>query len=144
MNEKPIVEINDNQLRRIGVSLGLLDQGLCEIRQWAEGHEYQSVLYHERNDLAPHQKMKILMVIGEIQGLIVDLRDLLNLDERIIEASRTIRAQCSMLWEQVSELQSRHLKGYGKVSPSLAESLDPKIKKIMESLINLSDTITYK
>jgi len=142
MNDKPMVEMNANQRRGITVSLGLLDQALCEIRQWAEGREFQSVLYRERNDLSPQQRAKILTLIGEIQEIISDVKDSFTLNERIIEAVRSIRGHSSILWEQVLELQSRRLRRYGAVSPSLAEYLDPKVEGITQRLLHLSDVVS--
>lgn len=139
MSQKPAIAINENQRRGISVGLGLLDETLCRIVQWIEGQEVRSSLYQEINDLAPGKKIEMLSLVKEMQGIIAELRDTLKLNQRVIEVSRRIQGHCSILWEQMWELESRSLKRYGDVPPGLADCLDPKIGDIVERVMKLSD-----
>ncbi len=79
MSQKPAIAINENQRRGISVGLGLLDETLCGIVQWIEGHEVRSCLYQEINDLAPGKRIEMLSLVKEMQGIIAELRDTLKL-----------------------------------------------------------------
>jgi hypothetical protein len=36
-------------------------------------------------------------------------------------------------------MQSKHLRGYGEISPSLAEYLDPRAETLLQSMQTISD-----
>lgn len=139
MNGKPIIEINENQHRGISVSLGLLDQALCEIKQWAEGREIISIMYREQNQLSLKQRTGILGLIKDIQSIISEIRDAMQLKDHVIQATRSICGHCSILWEQILELESRRLSRYGEVSSSLVDYLDPKVEIIVKGILDISD-----
>ncbi len=136
---KPIstITVNECQHRGLSVGLGLLDEALCEIAQWAEGREIHSTLHHEINNLDADQRFQILLLITEIRKPLSELAKTLQLTPRVLKASQRIRGHCSILWEQMCELESRHLNRYGKVSPGLADYLDPYIQEITNQVIEL-------
>jgi len=141
MTEKRAVEINKYQHRGLSVGMGLLDEALCEITQWAEGREFHSLVYREINDLDSDERSRILSLIAEIREVVSNLRDALQLTPHVIDARLRIQSHCSILWEQMCELESRHLRRYGEVSPGMADCLDPQIQRIIEHVNRLSRVV---
>jgi hypothetical protein len=132
------IEISENHRRAISAILAMLDQALCQFKRWAEGYEAHSVLYSERNTLAPRQRQEILRVVQDTQGLIERLRDDLSLQRDVLITANAIRGHCSILWESLEEIQTRYLRGYGEPPPGLAAYLDPKVAQLIGYIRKLS------
>lgn len=144
MNQIPANIVNQSQHRGLSVGLGLLDEALCEIAQWAEGREIHSTLHHEINNLDANQRLQILALIAQIRKPLSELAKTLHLTPRVLEASQRIRGYCAILWEQMCELESCNLNRYGEVPPGLADYLDPYIQEITNQMIELEHITSRK
>lgn len=131
-------DIHENHRRGISSTLGILDRALCDFRRWAEGHESSSSLFHERNNLTDPQRVRILEVTADIQGLIQEIRDRLDLHGFDLEVGRVISVQCAFLWEDLVELQGHRLGRYGKPDPGLTRYLDPRVQAIIDRLMDVA------
>jgi len=130
----PKPSMNENQRRGIATTLRLLDEALCRFEEWAQGRERHSVLYHEHNDLSPEQRRRLLEVTARFRRCIERMRDDLDLEPSLQTASSDIWGTCSGFWENLVELESRHLRRYGEVSPSLARYVDKAAPELVHHL----------
>jgi hypothetical protein len=121
----PLIELSENHRRSISISLQLLDQALCEWDDWAAGKVQHGIMYRQLDTMSAAQKRGLQSKISNVRQLMIRLRDDLNLEAKNIGTSRSIINQASLLWEMLTELNSRGLQGYGKVSQELGSYLDP-------------------
>ena len=65
-------ELSENHRRGVATTLTLLDELLCRVEEWAEGHERHGALYHERNDLNAAQRKQLLKKAGYLRSRLQD------------------------------------------------------------------------
>jgi len=135
------VKLSKPHKRGISTTLQMLDEALCGMEQWASGRQIESVLYKERNDLTDPQRAALLDEIARMRKVLTELADELGIEPAVAEARSAIRGQCSILWENIVELKSRHLRRYGEVPSDVAEHLDPKADLLIEGLLRILDTL---
>jgi hypothetical protein len=122
----------------IETTLGLLDEALLEFEAWAHGRENRSVLYRERNTLSEDQQKRISIQVQKIRTVLVEVRDDLDLRTMTGNVAKSILGQCSALWVSLVELEGEHLGRYGKPPDGLAEYLDPKTSRLIDSVKEIS------
>jgi hypothetical protein len=118
----------------IETTLGLLDETILEFEAWAHGRENRSVLYQERNGLSEDQRQRILMQVQKIRSVLAELRDDLDLQTKTGIVKKSILSQCSVLWVNLAELESKRLRRYGAPPDGLAEYLDPKTARLIDAV----------
>lgn len=121
----PLIELSENHRRSVSITLQLVDKALCEWNDWANGHVQSSVMYSQRDTFSTAQKKELWNRIAKIRQLMVRLRDDLQLTVNVVATSQLMVGQAAVLWEMLTDLNSRGLKGYGKVPEDLAPYLDP-------------------
>lgn len=127
--------------RGVSTTLQMLDEALCEMEQWANGRQIESILYKERNDLTTDQRAALLHEIAGMRDVLRELAEDLGIEPAVAEARSAIRSKCSILWENIVELKSRGLQRYGEVPADLAEHIDPKADLLIERLLRMLDTL---
>lgn len=119
------IELSENHRRSISITLQLVDQALCEWDDWANGKLRSGVMYRQVDTLSLTQKRELRDKIGKVRQLMVRLRDDLGLEPKNIPVSQFIIGHASLLWEMLTELNSRGLQAYGKVPEELTRYVDP-------------------
>lgn len=137
----PHVKGSESQKRGISVTLSILDETLCEVEQWANGREIQSVFYRERNVLSRLQKQEILDEIVEMRCLLEELRENLELEPAVQDVGAAIQGKCAGLWEYIVELKAKHLTRYGDVPAGLGDYLDPRAERLIQGILHILDTL---
>jgi hypothetical protein len=130
--------LDANHRRSISVSLRLVDKALCDWERLARGQVSSGVLYQERDTLSPGQKKEFQLRIANVRHLIAHLRRDLILESETTATSQVIIGQANVLWEMLTELNSRSLSGYGTVSPELANYIDPIGKELAAQMYQIS------
>lgn len=125
----------------IETTLGLLDEALLEFEAWAHGRENRSVLYRERNTLSKDQRERISIQVQKIRRVLVEVRDDLDLRAMTGNVSRSILGRCSVLWVSLAELEGERLGRYGKPPDGLAEYLDPKTARLIDSVKEIAGIV---
>jgi len=136
------MRLGEAHRRGISVTLGLLDQALCEMESWAKGREVRSVLYEERNDLSEDQRREILREVEDLRGILRQIIDFLGLRSTRRGAREEIWARCSGLWESLVELEGKYLRRYGEVPPKLAEYMDSQVAALIEGLQRICSIVS--
>ena len=132
------IELSENHRRSISITLQLLDEALCEWTDWSEGRVKSGVMYRELDTLSPNQKSELRSKIGATRQLIIRLRDDLDLQLRDVATSRSIAGHASLLWEMLTEPNSRGLNGYGTVPEELEGYLDPIGETLTEQISSIT------
>jgi hypothetical protein len=121
----PPIELSENHRRSISITLQLVDKTLCEWDDWANGRTHSGIMYCQRDTFSDAQKNEMRNKIAAIRRLLVQLRDDLGLIPNVVATSQSIVGQAAVLWEMLTELNTRGLQGYGKIPENLASYLDP-------------------
>ncbi len=124
MPEGPEFRLSESARRAVETMLQLLDEGLCRIEQWAQGHEQHSVLYAETNGLTRTQRRGLLKEVAALREELKAARDSMALASRSLNAARDIWALCSGLRVDLMEMESQRLRGYGRLSTEAASHID--------------------
>lgn len=132
MSDGAITELSVGHKNSIATTLTILDEALCEFEHWAEGREIKSIFYREDNELRPDQREAIKNQVARIRERLLELKDGLQLDGSPRSVAQSIWSQCSMLWVNLVEMTSKHLRGYGEVPAALAEYLDPRVAELID------------
>ena len=138
MKPKTVISLGENHQRGINISLGLLDELLCEIEQIGQGREVQSVLYKERNRLSAQQRQTLLAEIAPMREILSELKETFNVKERIEDLGNKIWASGLCFLEVLEETESKYLRRYGQTPPGLKDYLDPRVEKLIQHLSNIS------
>jgi hypothetical protein len=141
MRKTPVVQVGANHRRGISTTLTFVDEALCEFEQWAKGRALVSVLYRERNTLSPQQRRALLAEIARVRRLLREVQDSLGLAASTQDAAQAIWGRCSALREHIVELEGKHLRRYGKVSPDLAAFLDPRVEQLLGRIDRMLTTV---
>jgi len=128
------IEMNENHRRGIATTLRLFDEMLCRFEEWARGREIHSVLYEEKNGLSVEQREQLLQETAALRELLRRFRDDLSLSPGVQYAENDIWGGCSGFWENLVELESKHLRRYGDVSPALSEYMDRNVPGLITGL----------
>lgn len=132
------IELSENHRRSISVTLQLVDKALCEWSDWCEGKLQSGVLFHELDTLTDLQRRELRNKIGKIRGLIVRLRDDLDLFPKSIATGLSVVTHASLLWEMLIELNSRQLQAYGPLPEELGGYLDPLGEQLSAQISDIS------
>jgi len=124
MPEGPQFKLNESTRRAVETTLQLLDEGLCRIEQWAQGHEQHSVLYAETNGLTRAQRRELLREVASLRDELRAARDSMALASRSLNAARDIWALCSGLRVDLMEMESQRLRGYGRLTKDAGAHID--------------------
>ncbi len=138
------MRLNDAQRRTLATSLGLLDQTLSRFEEYAKGREIRSVMWKEENRLSAEQRDALLTCISEIKALLARMKEDLNLPARVDRVAATIWGESAAFWNTLAEVKSQRLAAYGKVDPSLASYVDPKVERLISAMQAIADIVSGK
>lgn len=96
---EPPEALTDNHKRSISVSLQLLDKGLCEWELWIGGPPASGVMYEQRDNLSPAQKVQLQQRIARVREIILRLRYDLKLEPARPGIAELIIGQATVLWK---------------------------------------------
>lgn len=133
-----MIDLSENHRRSVSIILQLVDKALCEWSDWNEGKVRSGVMYRELDTLSPRQKNELQTKIAAIRQLITNLRDDLDLQRTSVLTSRSVAGHASLLWEMLSEMNSRSLQAYGAVPEALGTYLDPIGANLAEQMNSIS------
>jgi len=134
-------KINENHRRAISVALTGLDEVLCSIESWADGREARGLLYAETNDLLPGQRQALRKRVHEVRELLAETCERLGLKGTEVRASRDIWSRCSVLRDTLSELDAKHMEGYGPLSPGLSRYMDHLSARLVAEIDRLLEEV---
>ncbi|MGC8658549.1 MAG: hypothetical protein ACP5U1_05690 [Desulfomonilaceae bacterium] len=132
------ISVSQTHKRAISVTLTLFDEALCGFDRWASGQEVHSVLFEILNLLSDEERKQLSFELAELRKLLVEMRDLLELDRTVSDVPSMIVGQCAVLWPSLVELEGRYLKGYGEVPKNLEAYLNPRANQLIDGLRRIS------
>lgn len=139
---RPAVErLGENHRRGIASTLTLVDEMLCRFERWARGESAEGVLYRERNALTERQRKALNAEIAELRKRMAELRDALKLPAKTQDVAVAIWAESSARREALMELNSRHLRRYGRLPAGFGETYDLKFEELLDHLTRIAEAM---
>jgi len=137
------IKITEAQKNSISSVLLILDETMDEIEELCMTQGKKGILYDVVNNLSEKEKGRVVEDINRIREVIREIARGINIKKKRYETKRLISSRIASLWEMIYEIESSRLKGYGDVSKSLKEYLDPAVDKIIH-LLNDIEGVLYK
>jgi len=137
------IKITEAQKNSISSVLLILDETMDEIEELCISKDKKGILYDVVNNLSEKEKGRVVEDINRIREIIREIAKGINIKKKRYETKRLISSRIASLWEMIYEIESNRLKGYGDVSKSLREYLDPEVDKIIH-LLNDIEGVLYK
>ncbi|MCM8756958.1 MAG: hypothetical protein NC823_00570 [Candidatus Omnitrophica bacterium] len=141
MRKQDTLKVSDNQRRTISTTLIMLDEMLCEFDRIAAGQETRSIMYAEKNSLSAKQKAQLRGIMTTMREIIRQIKERLSLETEEVNLANRIWSSASAFWEVLIETKSERLKGYGTITPSLADFINPKIDELIKHLTGIVETM---
>lgn len=142
--DRPSLNLSESHRRGIAATLGLLDEMLCLIDDWAAGRERRGVLYQERNNLSPAQRETLLERTASLRKRLDTARRELALPVRSCDALTDIWSRCGAARETIMELEGRHLRRYGRLTPEQERYMDALSSEVLEGVDGLLAALEEK
>lgn len=133
-NEAGEIRLNDNQRRHYEILFARLEQSLDQIERAIRAEPSSAVLTAPINDLPERFVVEAAPLIATLRTMIVDLARTLGLRPREVSRRRTIQALISSEMNGVQDGYAGRLRGYGDVDDSVAQHLDPELKRLQTGL----------
>jgi len=132
------MSLNDNQRRALAVTLRHLEETLANIERVMNHDEY-GILYRRVASFTPPQRAQMERLIQTMREEI--RRAALTFDLPIEEqnVARYIAGTLALTWEMLEEMRPRKLGNYGAVDPTLEETLDPILQRLIELSFQITD-----
>jgi hypothetical protein len=130
------VSLNQAQRNALASNLEQLERSLDEIERLLDSPP-AGVTYIIGVDFELTTVQQIREKCCDIRGQIAEIAAAFDVPRRRLNARRVIVADLSVAWADLQDLRPPKLRRYGTVDPSLAETLSPRL----ERLINLVSAI---
>lgn len=137
-----MLPVHKNHKRSITSVLKTIDKQLVQIKRWASGDNVEGVMYRENNYLSETQKEELLVQIDRLTALMVQIKENMDLAREEVDINRVIMGRSAVLWQNVNEMYSRHLKGYGDVSEEFAGEWDLQVDELIGCIDNIMAVIS--
>jgi len=130
--------LNPYQQRAITVSLIRFEENLRNALSLLEGQDVNGILFTRHLEVSEKKKEKARNLINLALGQIHEMKAMFDFQSKEQDPARQIASEMSISWENLMDVRSKRLRGYGEVSPELAGVLDPRIKSLSAIALKLA------
>lgn len=130
--------LNAYQKNSLRTTLLGLEETLRRAQEWLDGRQDAGILYRESLETAEEQKKRAEGEIKKALETVARLAERFELETETRDAANEIRAGLNVSWANLLDSRSQKLGRYGKVSPQLADALDPEIQELAEAALRLA------
>ena len=136
------IRITESQKNSLTTSLRIIERTLDEIDEYSLNKNKTGALYENIHDLSEQERLLLNQKIAAIKRYIAYFKNKLDLPKEKVSLKRFISSRLAGLWEITCELESKRLRGYGEIDPSLKRFSDPVVNKIIKLISEASDIFT--
>ncbi|MGB9196276.1 MAG: hypothetical protein WCB53_05040 [Terriglobales bacterium] len=131
----PEESLNSNQARRLSVTCRYIDKLLADMESALAVASSRQAFPEYVQDITPQDRKTIEDYAARIRAQLVRILDSQKVarPEASIPVSRSLHASLTFITIAAEELHSRHMRGYGEVSPVASAELN----EIAETLLQL-------
>lgn len=136
-----MLKLSVNHKRAISTTLTMLDELLVCIEKWVNGHQYQSILYEEKNDLSPSQRKALKKQLCVLRDYLYKIKEDLEIEKTRQSAINDIWSRVNAFRENIMELEAKHMKKYGQLSQETQEYMNGIATKLLFELDRILEII---
>jgi len=125
----------------IGVTLLVIDEALRDVARLASEDPTPSPLQLNTNTLSIEERSQIAAAVQHMQETMCGMRTTLRLTPERRDSRDAIRSICSIIWQGLTDIESKRLKRYGEVPRDLAGYLDPLLRNLSDQTCGTLDCI---
>lgn len=131
--------LNPYQRNALTVTLREFEASLRRALGYLDGCRVQGALVQETLRLSDRQQAEMRQDIAEALEQVAALSRELALESSEQDAAGLIRSEMSVAWANLLDVQSKKMRGYGAVHPSLAEKIDPPLARLAKIALKLAN-----
>lgn len=134
------ITLNDNQRRHFEVLLTRLEDSLSTIEMLLAAPPRRR-LTQLTDDVSPAFRTLAAAEVPRLRGQVERLAVALGLRPNVVSLRRVIGAALTTDAIRLEDSLSSQIRGYGAVDPSVAERLDPALRRLAESLQRIGSAL---
>jgi hypothetical protein len=135
----PSTLFNAYQLRRVRIILQNFEEDLLFAQLWLDQGMQEGSLVRMRMELQTELRVEALRKIKQGLEEIRRLAEMLDLEPQTENVARRVMGSMNIDWENLNEMQSNGLKGFGEVAPEIASFLDEPAERMAKIALSLSN-----
>jgi hypothetical protein len=136
-----MLNIGENHKRALSTVLTMFDELMVSIEKWADGQQYQSVLYEEKNDLTQATRQALKKEICLIRDYLLKVKKDLGITKVKQSALNDIWSRSAAFRENVMEIEAKFMKRYGPIPEETSLYLNTLSKNLLSSLDRILEII---
>jgi hypothetical protein len=109
----------------------MIDRHLYDAERLLREERPSGPMFRVTNELTREQSQALLVLLDSAREVIAEIRDRLGLVEQQEDVRQHLIGLASILWTILEDSHAGKLKGFGEVSPELAQLLDPKLDELI-------------
>lgn len=130
------MSLNPAQRNSVAIALRQTEQVLADLLHQA-GRCDSGILYRSRLALSDAEKEQMQALIASAKEEIATLAERFHLEAEEEDERRTAVARLSYIWTVLEDIRPDKLQRYGEVAPTLRESLEPSLDRLIALTLTL-------
>ena len=135
--------LNENQKRAVYITLAMVDEMLSELERLSLNQSISGVLHRMDTSLTEPQQQKMFVLIHQAREEMKRIAETFQFQPKIRKIQPKISGILTIMWNDLEDIKSSKLKGYGTVDPQLKETLDPHLDRLIELIMNFQTTNSF-
>ncbi len=135
------LQLSENHRRVVSVLLRNVEKAADGIVGWLE--RKPGLLHRYRDDFTPTEQARLREMAAQLRAEIARFCGEVELDSATQSKRRAIAALISSAAIDLEEVNSRSLRGYGKVPEDVGRELDAKLARLLQCLELISDAVEH-
>lgn len=133
--------LNLNQKKALRLKLGLLEDELRRLRRLLQKGEGQKLLLQIEDDLTEEERNLLNERIDRLTSHAIRLKNSFDLPKEGKVVRQIVKATSAYLSVQMEEIISDRLRGHGKITLEVKETLDPILIEIISILRQMESIV---
>src|SRR6266567_3296763 len=133
--------LNEYQARSIAVVLRALEEAIGIAPPQDRG---QRILHEVEPDLTPAEQERLEELADDARMIVRRLAERFRLERDSVSLRQTLRARLATTWANLEDVRPAKLKRYGRVDPSLDQTLGPEIAELIRIVLGMEAVLDGK
>lgn len=136
--------LNEHQHRVLSTRLSSIEREFYEAERLVKGGLTKGELFETTSDITQAESEELLKIIQAARQVIADLKSRLALTVKKQDVRAWLLGHFSIVWTILEDCHANKLQGFGEVSPTLSQSLDPKIDELIRMVNSINQRVTTR
>lgn len=133
--------LNEAQQRNLHIVMRLIEEKMRAMEVRLVRPEEQGVMFEISNDMSPDIAPALRQPIQEVWKILDELKHCFALPREITLTSQELIRGLPQLWVSLQESDSKSLRHFGDVHPSVSPALDFQVGRLAELMLKMGGLI---